>query len=69
MCVRPRGHLVTVLLLLDHLEGWREKGTEGWSSGGKKEGGGSPAGDVDDEKEKCLFELRMEGLLQQRRER
>lgn len=36
---------------------------------GEKRGGRSPAGDVDDEKEKCLFEQRMEGLLQQRRER
>lgn len=40
VCVRPRGHLVTLLLLLDHLEGRRKKGTEGWSSGGKKMGGG-----------------------------
>lgn len=46
--------------------GKRDGRLEQW---GKKRGGRSPAGDVDDEKEKCLFELRMEGLLQQRRER
>lgn len=41
----------------------RKKGTVRWSNGKKK--GRSPVGDVDDEKEKCLFKLRMEGLLQQ----